>query len=113
MLGNESIHFNINYSELEGLIFNFNSNGYYKTIFKVVDSQNGSWDDFYDCLFALYRVNVPGSNPYEIIGGNQSFILNVNCGPQYCGQYAFGFSSNKIAFRNRSGGTKWTSWQLI
>ena len=91
----------------------FNSNGYYKTIFKVVDSQNGSWDDYYDCLFVLYRVNVPGSNPYDIIGGNQSVILNVNMGPQYCGQYAFGFSSNKIAFRNRNGGTTWTSWKLV
>ena len=113
MLGNESIHFNINYSELEELILKFNSNGYYKTIFKVLDGQNGSWDDLYDCLFALYRVNVPGSNPYGIIGGNQSVVLNVNFGPQYYGQYAFGFSSNKIAFRNRSGDAEWTSWKLI
>ncbi len=104
---------NLDSSVLEGLILKFNSNGYYKTIFKVVDSQNGSWDDYYDCLFVLYRVNVPGSNPYDIIGGNQSVILNVNMGPQYCGQYAFGFSSNKIAFRNRNGRTTWTSWKLV
>ena len=76
-MSNESVHVNIDYLALEELILKFNSNGYYKTIFKVLDGQNGSWDDLYDCLFALYRVNVPGSNPYGIIGGNQSVVLNV------------------------------------
>lgn len=94
----------------EGLIFKFNRNGNYKTIFKEVRSEDGSWDDLYDCLFALYRVGVPGSSPFGIIGGNQSVVLNVYCGPQFCGQFAFGFNSNKIAFRNRINLTSWGEW---
>lgn len=102
----------VNYEILlaEGLIFKFNRNAYYKTIFKEVRSEDGSWDDLYDCLFALYRVGVPGSSPFEIIGGNQSVVLTVYCGPQYCGQFAFGFSSNKIAFRTRINQTSWGEW---
>lgn len=97
-------------SVAEGLIFKFNRNAYYKTIFKEVRSEDGSWDDLYDCLFALYRVGVPGSSPFGIIGGNQSVVLNVYCGPQFCGQFAFGFNSNKIAFRNRINLTSWGEW---
>ena len=80
------------------------------TIFKEVRSEDGSWDDLYDCLFALYRVGVPGSSPFGIIGGNQCVVLNVYCGVTYCGQFAFGFNSNKIAFRNRINQTSWGEW---
>ena len=74
----------------------------------------GSLDDLYAGTILIVPVNVTGDNPSSILGGNQFVIIQVNPGdPAYCGQYAFGFGSNKIAFRSRSGGTKWTSWQLI
>ena len=74
----------------------------------------GSLDDLYVGTILKVPVNVTGDNPSSILGGNQFVIIQVLPGdPAYCAQYAFGFSNNKIAFRNRSGGTKWTSWQLI
>ena len=74
----------------------------------------GSLDDLYKGTILTVPVDVTGDNPSSILGGNQFVIIQVNPDdPIFCGQYAFGFSSNKIAFRNRSDGTKWTSWQLI
>lgn len=75
--------------------------------------EGGSLDGLYKGTILIIPVSVTGDKPSYILGGNQFVIIQVNPGdPVYCGQYAFGFSSNKIAFRNREGG-KWSSWKLI
>ena len=87
---------------------------FYDRIFRIIGG-NESWDEVYNGLILYYSYNVQGDGPASLIGGNQFLVIQfiADVGLKFVGQICFSFNTNKIAYRKRSGESKWTSWQLI
>ena len=74
---------------------------------------NSSWDNRYKGWILIYPNDVPGKNPYHIIGGNQALVLQlIPNDKDFARQFAFGFGNAAIATRVIHDGV-WNDWEKL
>ena len=74
---------------------------------------NSSWDNRYRGWILIYPTDVPGKNPYHIIGGNQALVLQLLPNDKdFARQFAFGFGNAAIATRVIHDGV-WNDWEKL
>ena len=116
MLGNESIHFNINYSELEGLIGTVNESrdGLMLSSGFIQRKQLNSSSDYNDCLLAgIYDIS-------QARGSLNSPPLDAGVLIVFCNnvinriiQMAIEVPGNILYIRCRTVSTIWGEWKQL
>ena len=87
---------------------------YENLFYSITEYSDYDWDSTdIKSIIIHYGQNVKGNSPISILGGNMDLLIQLIADVNYMGQIAFGFSSNKIVYRNRQGGSPWSEWKII